>query len=49
MSLIILVLLGLLVFVYHFSNGIYYAQGIEPLPTTEFLYTAGFPAVLFGG
>jgi hypothetical protein len=37
-----LVLLGVLVFVYHFGVGIYYARGLEPLPTFEFLYTAGF-------
>jgi len=37
-----LVLLGMLVFVYHFSNGLYYAWNVEPLPTVEFLYNAGF-------
>ena len=37
-----LVLLGVLVFVYHFGVGIYYARGLEPLPAFEFLYTAGF-------
>lgn len=37
-----LVLLGILVFVYHLGNGIYFAEGIEPLPTFEALYTAGF-------
>lgn len=41
-SLIMLVLLGMLVFVYHFGNGIYFAEGVEPLPTFEFLYSAGF-------
>ena len=37
-----LVLLMILVFVYNFSAGVYYAQGVEPLPTVEFLYTAAF-------
>lgn len=37
-----LVLLGVLVFVYHFGMVIYYARGLEPLPTFEFLYTAAF-------
>src|ERR1051325_1072341 len=41
-SLTMLVLLGMLVFVYHFANGFYFAEGIEPLPTVEFLYTTGF-------
>jgi hypothetical protein len=35
-------LLGVLVFVYHFGVGIYYARGLEPLPEFEFLYTVGF-------
>ena len=37
-----LVLLGVLVFVYHVGVGIYYARGVEPLPALEFLYSAGF-------
>lgn len=37
-----LVLLGILVFVYHFGSGLYSAGGLEPLPTIEFLYTAAF-------
>jgi hypothetical protein len=37
-----LVLLGLLVFVYNFGAGIYYVNGLEPLPTFEFLYNAAF-------
>lgn len=37
-----LVLLMILVFLYNFSAGVYYAQGLEPLPTVEFLYTAAF-------
>src|SRR5688572_16633793 len=41
-SLPMLVLLAILVFVYHFGVGIYYAHGLEPLPTFEFLYTAAF-------
>jgi hypothetical protein len=41
-SLTMLVLLGVLVFVYHLGVGIYYARGLEPLPAFEFLYTAGF-------
>jgi hypothetical protein len=36
------VLLGVLVFVYHFGVGIYYGRGLEPLPVFEFLYSAGF-------
>lgn len=41
-SFTMLVLLVVLVFVYHFANGIYFTERIEPLPTFEFLYTAGF-------
>ena len=41
-SLIMLVLLGTLVFVYHIGLGIYHTKGLEPLPTFEFLYTATF-------
>ena len=37
-----LVLFGVLVFVYHLGRGIYFARGLEPLPTVEFLYNAGF-------
>lgn len=37
-----LVLLGILIFVYHFGSGLYYARGLEPLPTIEFLYSAAF-------
>ena len=41
-SLPMLALLGILVFVYHFGIGIYYALGLEPLAAFEFLYTAAF-------
>ena len=41
-SLIMLILFGALVFVYHLGHGIYFALGLEPLPSFEFLYTAGF-------
>jgi len=34
--------LGILVFIYHFGVGIYYARGLEPLPAIEFLYSAAF-------
>jgi hypothetical protein len=37
-----LVLLGVLVFVYNLAAGIYRVSGLEPLPTVEFLYTAAF-------
>ena len=37
-SLILLVLLVVLVFIYNFGSGLYVAEGIEPLPTFEFLY-----------
>jgi hypothetical protein len=37
-----LILFGVLVFVYHIGIGIYNALGVEPLPAFEFLYTAGF-------
>ena len=37
-----LVLLGILVFVYHFGIGIYSAGGLEPSPAFEFLYTGAF-------
>lgn len=32
----------ILVFVYNFAAGIYLAQGMEPLPTVEFLYSSAF-------
>ena len=41
-SWIMLVLLGVLIFVYHLGFGIYIALGLEPLPTFEFLYNAAF-------
>jgi len=41
-SLIMLVLFGVLVFVYHLGIGIYNRLGLEPLPAFEFLYTVGF-------
>jgi len=41
-SLVMLVLLGIAVFVYNFSLGLTYANGLEPLPTAEFLYTFVF-------
>jgi len=37
-----LVLLGILIFVYHFGAGIYSAAGLEPSPAFEFLYTVAF-------
>lgn len=37
-----LVLLGTLVFIYNLGVAIYYARGLEPLPTFEFLYRAAF-------
>ena len=37
-----LILLGVLVFVYHLGRGIYFVRGLEPQPAVEFLYTAGF-------
>ena len=37
-----LVLLGVLVFVYHIGIGIYNARGLEPLPAFVFLYNAAF-------
>ncbi len=33
-----LVLLIILVFIYHVGAALYYLQGVEPLPTFEFLY-----------
>lgn len=41
-SLIMLGLLGVLVFVYNLGAGIYVVYGLEPSPTLEFLYQAGF-------
>ena len=37
-----LLLLSILVFVYHFGVGIYYALGLEPSASLEFLYTGAF-------
>ena len=37
-----LVLLVLLIFVYTFGAGVYLIYGLEPSPTLEFLYHAGF-------
>jgi hypothetical protein len=37
-----LVLLVILVFIYHFGIGIYSADGLEPSPAFEFLYTVAF-------
>ena len=41
-SLIMLVLLGLLVFVYNLGAGIQIVYGLEPSPQSEFLYQAAF-------
>jgi hypothetical protein len=41
-SLIMLVLLIALIVVYHVGVIIYFAVGLEPLPTFEFLYSFGF-------
>lgn len=41
-SLVMLLLLGASVFVYNFGAGIYYASGLEPRPTLEFLYASAF-------
>ena len=41
-SLIILVLLGVGIFIYHLGRGILDARGVEPGPGLEFLYTAFF-------
>ena len=40
--MLIFVLLCILIFIYHFGVGVYYVLGTEPLPTFEFLYSAGF-------
>ena len=45
-SSIMLILFGVLVFVYHIGIGIYNALELEPLPTFEFLYNAGFLCAL---
>lgn len=37
-----LILFGVLVFVYHLGHGVCYARGLEPPVAFEFLYTAGF-------
>lgn len=37
-----LVLLIILIFIYHVGAAIYYLNGMEPLPTFEFLYNAAF-------
>ena len=37
-----LVLLGILIFVYNFGLGLHYASGLEPSLTVEFLYNYGF-------
>jgi len=41
-----LVLLGVLVFVYHLGFGVYRALGLEPSAAFEFLYTAAFVCVV---
>jgi hypothetical protein len=41
-SLIMLVLLGVLVFIYNIGAGIYGINGLEPLATFELLYDAAF-------
>jgi hypothetical protein len=41
-SLIMLVLLGASIFIYHLGRGILDARGLEPAPGLEFLYTAIF-------
>jgi hypothetical protein len=41
-SLIMLVLLDLLVFVYTLGSGVYVVNGLEPSPTWEFLFRAAF-------
>ena len=37
-----LVLFAILLFVYNFAATLYLLTGVEPLPTVEFLYVAGF-------
>jgi hypothetical protein len=37
-----LVLLGIVGFIYHFGMGVYFTSGLEPSPTFEFLYTVLF-------
>ena len=41
-SLLFLVLLAVVVFIYNFGAGLYAAHGLEPLPAFEFIYTAAF-------
>jgi hypothetical protein len=41
-SLVMLVLLGVSVFVYNFSAGLYNAGGLEPPLTAQFLYEGAF-------
>jgi hypothetical protein len=41
-SLIMLVLLGVSIFIYHVGLGIFHASGRKPLPSFEFLYLAMF-------
>jgi len=41
-SLIMLVLLGIAIFIYHLGRGILGALGVDPPPGLEFLYTAIF-------
>ncbi len=48
-SLPILILLGILVFIYHFGVGIYYARGLEPYPRLNFFTPLHFFAASFGG
>jgi hypothetical protein len=43
------VLLGLLVFVYTLGTGIYTLNGVEPLPTFDFLYQAAFLCAVVWG
>jgi hypothetical protein len=38
----ILVLLGILLFVYHLGMGVYYGVGLEPSPVFDFLYSSAF-------
>ena len=37
-----LILLAILIFVYHLGAAFYYARGLEPSPTLEFLYSSAF-------
>jgi hypothetical protein len=38
----LLILLAILIFVYNLGVAFYYARGLEPSPTLEFLYTSAF-------